>query len=78
MDDSPILTVMVKDRIIEVTLENVINAFWDAFVAIGEHRLGTNKKEDINDIGTHSIRLGAAMAMYLGECTAYTIMLIGR
>jgi hypothetical protein len=26
----------------------------------------------------YSVRLGAAMAMYLGECAVYTIMLIGR
>jgi hypothetical protein len=30
------------------------------------------------ELGTHSIRSGAAMAMYLGECPVYTIMLIGR
>jgi hypothetical protein len=30
------------------------------------------------DIGTHSIRSGAAMAMYLAEVPVFTIMLIGR
>ncbi len=29
-------------------------------------------------IRTHSIHSGLAMAMYLGECPVYTIMLIGR
>ncbi|KAL7466163.1 hypothetical protein ACHAXS_006462 [Conticribra weissflogii] len=29
-------------------------------------------------IGMHLIRLDAAMAMYLGECPVYTIMMIGR
>jgi hypothetical protein len=52
----------------------VINALRDAVVAIGEHRLGITKDQ----IGTHSIRSGAAMAMYLGECPVFTIMLIGR
>jgi hypothetical protein len=61
MDDSSISTVMVNDRIIQVTSENVINTLQDALVAIGEHRLG--KKEEIS---THSIRSGVAMAMYLG------------
>jgi hypothetical protein len=31
-----------------------------------------------HELGTHSIRSGTAMAMYLGECPVYTIMLIGR
>jgi hypothetical protein len=39
-----------------------------------EARLGIEKHE----LGTHSIRSGAAMAMYLRECPVYTIMLIGR
>jgi hypothetical protein len=30
------------------------------------------------EIGTHSLRAGAAMAMYLGECPVYVIMMIGR
>ncbi len=28
-------------------------------------------------MGTHSIRSGVAIAMYLGKCPVYTIMLIG-
>jgi hypothetical protein len=31
-----------------------------------------------NEIGTYSIYSGLAMAMYLGKCTVYSIMLIGR
>ncbi len=42
--------------------------------AIGEVKLGIKKKEDV---GTHSIRLGMAMAMYLGECHVFMVMLIG-
>jgi hypothetical protein len=53
---------------------NVINALQDAVEAIGVDRLGIKKEE----VGTHSIRSGAAMAMYLGECPVYTIILIGR
>jgi ankyrin repeat protein len=53
--------------------ENVINALQDALVAIGEHILGITKEE----VGTHSMRSGAAMKMYLGECAVLTIMLIG-
>ena len=52
----------------------MIDAIRDAVVAIGETSLGINKSE----VGTHSIRSGAAMAMYLGGCPVYSIMLIGR
>ncbi len=55
-----------------VMSRKVINSFRDAVCTIGEARLGISKEE----IGTHSIRLGAAMAMYLGKCPVYTIMLI--
>jgi hypothetical protein len=72
--DTPISAIMINNRITHVMSQDIINALQDAVVAIGEHRLGINKE----DIGMHSIRLGAAMAMYLGECAVYTIMLIGR
>jgi hypothetical protein len=55
----------------------VINTLQDAIdsmEAIGEDRLGIKKEK----VGTHLIRSGAAMAMYLGKCPAYTIMLIRR
>jgi hypothetical protein len=41
--------------------------------AIGVTCLGISKQE----MGTHSIRSGVAMVMYLGKCPVYTIMLIG-
>jgi hypothetical protein len=40
----------------------------------GENKLGISKE----DIGTHSLRAGSAMAMYLGRCPVYVIMMIGR
>ena len=52
----------------------MINALRNAVVAYGETKLGIRKEE----IGTHSLRSGAAMAMYLGECPIYVIMMIGR
>jgi hypothetical protein len=42
--------------------------------AIGERRLGFKAE----DIGTHSIRSGAAMAMYLAGVKVETIQMIGR
>ncbi len=56
-----------------VASAQVINALQDVVGAIGETRLGIAKHE----IGTHSIRSGVAMVMYLGECSVYTIMFIG-
>ena len=46
----------------------------DLVCAIGEDKLGFKAEQ----VGTHSQRSGAAMAMYLGECPVYTIMMIGR
>jgi hypothetical protein len=65
---------MSNGSIKHVTSQPVINALHNAVGVIGEVRLGISKDK----IGTHSIRLGAAMAMYLGECPVYTIMLISR
>ncbi|KAL7467158.1 hypothetical protein ACHAXS_007407 [Conticribra weissflogii] len=52
----------------------MVHALCDAATAVGEDQLGFDKEE----IGTHSIRSGAAMSMYLGECPVYIIMMIGR
>ena len=50
------------------------NAIRAAASVLGESTLGFK----ISEIGTHSIRSGAAMAMYLDDVPVYTIMLIGR
>jgi hypothetical protein len=65
-------TYMSNGSVEHAMSRQVINALRDAVCAIGKARLGISKEE----VGTHSIRLGAAMAMYLGECPVYTIMLI--
>jgi hypothetical protein len=72
--DSPILTVIVNGHLEQVTSTHMIHALSDAVGAIGEVKLGIKNE----DVGTHSIRLGTAMAMYLGECPVFMIMLIGR
>ena len=46
----------------------------DAIRAITEDKLGFKTEQE----GTHSQRPVAAMAMYLGECPVYTIMMIGQ
>ena len=51
----------------------MVVALRNAVEAYGQTKLGISK----NDIGTHSLRAGAAMAMYLGECPVYVILMIG-
>ena len=51
----------------------MVAALKDAVCAIREDKLGFKEEQ----VGTHSQRSGAAMAMYLGECPVYTIMMIG-
>ena len=41
---------------------------------IGEDKLGFRAEK----VGTHSQRSVAAVAMYIGECTVYTIIMIWR
>jgi hypothetical protein len=50
----------------------MVTALCNAVEAYGQIKLGIRKEE----IGTHSLRWGAAMAMYLGECPVYVIMMI--
>jgi hypothetical protein len=52
----------------------MINALRDAVGGIREIRLGIKRE----GFGTHSIRSGTAMVMYLGECPVFMIMFIGR
>ncbi len=65
---------MSNGSVKHITSQQVINALSNAVGAIGKACLRISKDK----IGTHSIRLGAAVAMYLGECPVYTIMLIGQ
>ena len=73
-DKSKVCTVREHGRNSAITGKMMINALQDGIVAVGETKLGIKKEQ----IGTHSIRSGAAMAMYLGGCPIYSIMLIGR
>ena len=73
-DETPISAVWRYGRIEHITSKEMVSALRAAVASIGEDILGIKKE----DVGTHSIRLGAAMAIYLGECPIYTIMMIGR
>ena len=72
-NDTPISAIWKYDRIEHITSKQISNALQDAVSAIGEDVLHIAKHE----IGTHSIRSGAAMAMFLGGCV-FLIMMIGR
>jgi hypothetical protein len=63
---------MSNGSVKHVTSRQVINALRNVVGPIGKARLGISMEE----IGTHSIRSSTTMAMYLGKCPVYTIMLI--
>jgi hypothetical protein len=71
---TPVSTVLVRNRIAHITSKHVESALRDGVVAIGEDSLRIQQHE----VGTHSIRAGAAMAMYLGGVPVFAIMMIGR
>ncbi len=62
------------NKIISITSEMIVNLIRDGIVAIGETKHGINQSE----IGSKSIRSGAAMAMYLAGTPVFSIMLVGR
>ncbi len=74
MDCTTIFSYMSNGETLQVTLEQVTNALHNAIGAISQDALGISK----NEIRTQSIHLRLAMAMYLGECPVYTIMVISR
>ena len=61
-------------KILKVQSKQVREALCAAVSTIGEDKLGFKSSE----VGTHSIRSGAAMVMHLAEVPVYTIMIIGR
>ena len=73
-DDTPVSVVWRNKRIQHITSEEVIASLRAAVEAIGEEKIGFKSSK----IGTHSIRSGAAMAMFLDKIPVYVIMMIGR
>jgi hypothetical protein len=73
-NNTPISTFLQFGHINHVTSKQVIAAMRDGVQGIGEDVLHIEK----SDIGTHSIRSGAAMAMFLSDCSVCLIMMIGR
>ncbi len=71
--DSPVSLALHRNSTISITSEMVANLLKDGVVAIGKTKLGIHHSE----VGTHSIRSGATMAMYLVTVPIFLIMLIG-
>ena len=72
--DTHVNTFSDNGKVFLVTSSDAMTALRSAAKTIGTQKLGFSPTE----IGTHSIRSGAAMAMYLDEVPVYTIMLNGR
>ena len=72
--DTPVNTVHLENgTMIEVTSKMLLKQICAAISFFGEAELGYS----MGNVGTHSIRSGAAMAMYLARVPVFTIMLIG-
>jgi hypothetical protein len=72
--DSPMNTYRVRGELKEITSKMILQRLRALVSHIGEAELGFKTHE----IGTHSIRSGAAMAMYLTGVPIFTIILLGR
>jgi len=72
---SPVCTIKGTDgKLSQVSSKMLLHRLRASVKTIGEDVLGFTALE----LGTHSIRSGAAMAMYLAGVPVFTIMLIGR
>jgi hypothetical protein len=69
-------TVLVNGRLVQITSTMMVASIRSAAFTLGRDRLGYGPKS----FGTHFIRCGAAMAMamHLGGCATFVIMIIGR
>ena len=72
--DTSICTYMSDGELHELTQEDLLLAFRENAAAIGKDKLGFGPE----DIGTHSNRSAAAMAMFMDDTPVYMIMLMGR
>ena len=73
-DSTTVNTYLSDGKLLHLTSANVRLSLRRATIALGHDRLGFGP----DSVGTHSLRSGAAMAMYLARIPVYTIMLIGR
>lgn len=73
-DNTPVCAVVVDGKLCQIPSSTMLRALRRAVDVLGKDRLGYTSDE----IGTHSIRSGAAMAMYLDNTPVFTIMILGR
>ena len=74
-DDTPINTMLdAKGNTFLITSSSIRNQIKTAVKIIGPKTLGFGP----NEVGTHSIRSGGAMALFLADVSPLTIMMIGR
>ena len=72
--DTPVSALWKNHKIERVTSAEIVEALRGSVCAIEEDKLGLKAEQ----VGTQYQRSEAAMAMYLGECPVYTIMMIGQ
>jgi hypothetical protein len=71
---SSVNTVRVDGKIVLITATTMTTYLRSAATTLGRDRLGFGPES----VGTHSLRCGAAMAMYLGGNPTFVIMITGR
>ena len=65
---------MINGKFLEFTQDDLLSSFRSNAASIGEEKLGFKP----DDIGTHSNRCPAAMAIFMDSTPVYMIMLMGR
>ena len=72
--ESSICTYLVDGKLLEFTQNDLLLSFRACAASIGRDKLGYSPE----DIGTHSTRSAAAMAMFMDDTPVFMIMLMGR
>ena len=72
--DTPVNAFVINGVLKYIPATRIVDKIRASATVIGEDVLGCHPSE----FGSHSIRSGAAMAMYLNDVPTYTIMLVGR
>ncbi len=72
--DTPVCTIWCNGQLEQISSQHTMAVLRAACASVGSAKLGFEPSE----VGTHSLRSGAAMETYLAGVPGYTIMLIGR
>ena len=71
---TPVIDYLTAQGLRSVSTSYIIAVLWDETICVGAARLGFV----LEDIGTHSLRSGRAMAMHLDNVPNWNLMAIGR